>query len=293
MCLHRFKDMDFDDIWAQVENGKPMTVTWLKNLAVQRAALTFQDDTSEEYVNPKQYNRILKRRKVRQNMARNSVVAKRGKYLHESRHRHAKGRRRGPSGKFVRGGEEEEGSGEKGVFNASSGKKMGAGGGKPSVAKSGKRSSNRMGSASTKSEPSHQPHPLGFLIHSAPPPGVNAAGSPISSAPFSPPRGRTHAVPQGALKEFSVTLKLEPKDGGRLGLRLTQDAGTGSITVYSFPTGSVVARSGVIMPYDYLSAVNGVSVVGYSLRAVLARIKSIITSKSEITLRFLRPVAHI
>ncbi|CEF63208.1 Nuclear transcription factor Y subunit alpha [Strongyloides ratti] len=63
-------------------------------------------DDKTIYVNPKQFERIMKRREARMKLLQEGRLPKeRQKYLHESRHKHALKRVRGEGGKFDTGNE--------------------------------------------------------------------------------------------------------------------------------------------------------------------------------------------
>uniref|UniRef100_A0A0N4Z0M2 Nuclear transcription factor Y subunit n=1 Tax=Parastrongyloides trichosuri TaxID=131310 RepID=A0A0N4Z0M2_PARTI len=74
---------------------------------------TCDSDDKTIYVNPKQFERIMKRREARMKLLQEGRLPKeRQKYLHESRHKHALKRVRGEGGKFDTGNESINGDDE-------------------------------------------------------------------------------------------------------------------------------------------------------------------------------------
>lgn len=78
--------------------------SFFPRLGAQGAPAPNQDVVEEEpvYVNAKQYHRIMIRRQQRAKMeAKLGAQRQRKAYLHQSRHKHAMRRPRGPGGRFL------------------------------------------------------------------------------------------------------------------------------------------------------------------------------------------------
>lgn len=86
-----------------VAHAMPAAFTYPANMVFAAPDTGLVED-QPTYVNPKQYARILKRRESRKKQTGTDVTSytpRKRSYMHESRHKHAMQRRRGPGGRFL------------------------------------------------------------------------------------------------------------------------------------------------------------------------------------------------
>lgn len=116
--------MNHDDHTAALANAAVAAAVLNNPNVMNNSSMTAVPD-EPLYVNAKQYHRILKRRQARARLeAALKLQQEKKPYLHESRHRHAMRRPRGPGGRFLTASEIAQLEAEE----RSTGKKNGGGG---------------------------------------------------------------------------------------------------------------------------------------------------------------------
>ena len=99
-----FPFVGFSALAASALQQGPMYPMLFCGLASPGGKIQLPPETLDQppvFVNPQQFHRILKRRMTRRNQNWHARKGRSKSYIHESRHRHACNRERGPSGLFL------------------------------------------------------------------------------------------------------------------------------------------------------------------------------------------------
>eukprot|EP00499_Haloplacidia_sp_CaronLabIsolate_P011307 CAMPEP_0196771914 /NCGR_PEP_ID=MMETSP1104-20130614/1950_1 /TAXON_ID=33652 /ORGANISM="Cafeteria sp., Strain Caron Lab Isolate" /LENGTH=331 /DNA_ID=CAMNT_0042142045 /DNA_START=20 /DNA_END=1011 /DNA_ORIENTATION=+ len=196
-----------------------------------RMALPVPTEVAEEepiYVNAKQYNRILKRREARARMEA-KLPKQRKPFLHQSRHRHAMRRPRGPGGRFLSKEELEELRRQEEAEAAAAAAPPGAGVSEGRAASSGRGGSGRGGSAGSGSEDDDEPL------------SASALSRAVMAMPRLAPAGSRHMGGSGVGGPLTVNVSAAP--AGR-----SESSSSASASASASASGSASGAGSRIVP---------------------------------------------